>query len=78
MNIVFNDISGYQRNISCEPLGVEAQYNIGYTAYSIASGFDITGNHNIQVRNKIFLNGSSEVFALNDDEKIVKIGNITP
>lgn len=76
MILVFNDLSGYQHTISCERLVVEDQIYIGYTAYSITNVFDITGNYNIQVRDKIFLNGSSEVFTLNRSDELVKIGDI--
>lgn len=76
MILVFNDLNGYQHTISCERLVVEDQIYIGYTAYSITNNFDITGNYNIQVRDKIFLNGSSEVFTLNRSDELVKIGDI--
>ncbi|HID9521909.1 TPA: hypothetical protein ACXI2C_003379 [Acinetobacter baumannii] len=76
MILVFNDLNGYQHTISCERLVVEDQIYIGYTVYSTTNVFDITGNYNIQVRDKIFLNGSSEVFTLNRSDELVKIGDI--
>lgn len=76
MILVFNDLNGYQHTVSCERLVVEDQIYIGYTVYSTTNVFDITGNYNIQVRDKIFLNGSSEVFTLNTSDELVKIGDI--